>query len=124
MTKLKTIPWKNGLKLADLTAGTVVTGVPINHNMFKGPLERGLKACLANWSVFKRVNEMLQYDQMLPVYYCLDCGQIEDGRHRMLATKIYDRKKIDIMLWARCYKKSLEVMQALENSIIAGETTL
>lgn len=124
MKKLKTVPWKRGIKLTDLEVGTMVTGVPVNHNMFRLAFERGLKLCKGNWQQWKRVNEMLQYEKKLPIYYCLDCGQIEDGRHRIVAAKVYGTKKLSIILWARCYSKNREAMQTLDNQIISGEISL
>jgi len=124
MTKIKTVPWKRGLKFKDMAVGTVVTGVPLSHEMFKVAFARVLKRCQDNWHFWQRVNELMQYDQVLPIYYCLKCKQTEDGKHRLLAARVLDMKKIDIVLWPRCYKDNRERMQSFENRMISGEIGL
>ena len=124
MKKIKSVVWRKNLNLSKIKPGTMIKGVPIGHEMFKVPIARGLKMCRVDWRIWKRVNEMLQYEKKLPIYYCLKCGQIEDGRHRITGAKVYGTKKLDILLWSGCYKKNREAMQAFDNRFISGELTL
>lgn len=124
MIKINKIVWHEQLDIAGLAEGIVVTGVPLDHPMFKNQLTLGLNLCLADICHWKRINEMILRKRLLPVYYCLECNQIEDGNHRALATRVMGNKTLDIMLWSCCYQNNKTRMQAFENKIISGEVAL
>lgn len=124
MKKIKQIAWSRGIDLLTLPPNTMVTGVSLKHSMFKLPIERGLAMCRADWHNWKQINDMLERGLALPVYYCLKCGQIEEGKFRLLAAKIFGKKKANIILWGDCRRVLKDEMQALENMIVSGEITL
>jgi len=123
LENIKHIVWCKGLDLSTIEAGTMVNGIPLRHLIFKLPLERGLAMCRSDWRNWKRINEELQRGLALPVFYCLKCNQIEEGKFRLLAAKIYGEKKANIMLWGDCRRMLKEEMYALENKIVSGEIT-
>lgn len=121
MAIINEIIWHKQLDIASLAHGTVVINVPLDHPIFENQLTRGLNMCLNDLSHWKKVNEMILRKQLLPVYYCLKCNQMEDGRHRTLATRVMGNKTIDIRLWDSCYRNNKVKMRMLENKIMGKD---
>lgn len=123
-TKVKQVAWRKGLNLSKLEPGTTVMGVPLKAAIFKRPLERALLLCLENWRQWVTVIGLVERGLQLPVYYCLKCKQIEDGKHRIFAVRVTGGTKVNVRVWRDCYRFNRAKMQEFENKLISGELSL
>ena len=121
MEKFSKIAWNKNLDLSTVPEGMIVTGVPLRHPIFKLPFERAMTMCRSDWHNWEQVNKMLDRGLELPVYYCLKCNQIEEGKFRLFAAQIFGKKKANIMTWGDCRRVLKKEMQTIENKIVSGE---
>ena len=103
--------YKKDMDFLKLRAGTTVQSVPLDHPVFWTALNRP-----RNKIWLKRADEITDF---LPVYFCKNCRQIEDGAHRILALHRRDGKNAvcDIKIYSKCIHRNSGYWGLLEASL-------
>lgn len=118
------IGYQQDIRLWQYPENTIVTDVLIDDHAFWHVWHRPRQASWIEHT--RRLTENFNGRKFPPIFYCKRCRRLEDGAHRLVASKLLGFSKIDVCINKGCieaHKRNegyLHQFEALLNDMVGG----